>query len=213
LFQGDCGHPDSFEMAILRADDATEVDHQTFTWSEVSAEGILSMTPAVELDPGTDYTLQAIPQEGWGEVSEIGFTTGSGHVVGISGVPSVAITAASWERSTFTLTDDYTATAAEDPDALSVLVLSDPDSSVTPWAFAAPRTGTTERRATLDATSFPAQACLAITQIDGLGERTDGETSCADVERIGCDAAGGRGLGGVLGIAALGLSLVRRRAR
>jgi uncharacterized protein (TIGR03382 family) len=207
---GSCSHPDSYDMQLLRQDDASVVAEGSTDWADLEDGGLLVLDPEEDLEAETAYTFAITPSGGWGETTEVGFTPGYGHVEGLTGEPDLTIVDAIWGHDAETLSVEYTVTPADDPDHLSILALSSPDGEVAPWVVLAPVSGDVQARVTWSSPSLPEDVCLSVTQIDGLGAEVEGDGDCAEVTRSGgCDTTGGVGMS--VGIVVLGMVLVRGR--
>ncbi len=166
--------------------------------------------------PETSYVVTMTPPFS-GEVSQMGFTTGTGTVVGLTGTPSLRVEETRWEseseRSWGGLVSlDLAIEPAEDPDGLSVVQVKDADrDDHGVQSFRVPASGAKHVTVSWIDGRRPDEVCPQVRQIDGKGVATEwSEPACADVP--GCSTASGPP---ALGLALLGMltAAARRRAR
>jgi hypothetical protein len=200
VFSGDCGGPSTVTLTLSRADDGSVLSTEETAW-EGDVFQIFELYPPSELDPDTGYVLTVTPDDGSGEVTEIGFTTGSARAAELDGLPSFTIADATSERGSGIVVTESTLTAASDPDRLSLLVLT--ASGAASGEVVVGLDGVGDR---LDSWSGgEGEVCLQVTQLDATGAAVDGEPACAEVQLSGelpwsCNSAGG-------GMSALGVLL------
>jgi hypothetical protein len=205
-----CAGPATWDLVLLRADDASEVAAGSFPAD--ATDGLLELFPDVALDADTAYTFRATP-DGRGEITEIGFTTGSGVVAGLDGGPTAVVDTATFAGRTGTLTVEWSAEPAADPDGLSIVTLHDPDLDV---GIAVPASAATDVVSFWGVGGRPGDFCPEVSQIDGAGVATDPvSVECVHVTGwLGCDSTGGGPLRGAQGagwLLACGLLARRRR--
>ena len=207
VFEGDCGGPSTVTLVLTQADDGTEVATTSLAWTGASGQ-IYELFPDAELSPETEYVFTVLPDDGSGEVTEIGFTTGTGRVSGFEGMPALVIESATSSRDSGVILTTGTLSAAEDPERLSLIVMT--ASGAGSGSAVVSMDGAGARQDTW--TGGAGELCVQVTQIDATGLAVDGEPACAEVEvtgsLFGCNSAGaGASALGVL----LAIGLVRRR--
>ncbi|MDP2316645.1 MAG: hypothetical protein Q8P41_27370 [Pseudomonadota bacterium] len=159
----------------------------------------------------TEYVLTMTPPDA-GEVAELGFTTGTGTVAGLTGVPSLRVEEARWssesDRSYSGLvTLDLAMEPTEDPDGLSVIQVKDADRERGIQSFRVPEAGAMGVTVNWMDGRRPREVCPQVRQIDGAGVATEwSEPQCASVPLCGT-ASGPPALALVL----LGLLAAARR--
>jgi hypothetical protein len=150
----------------------------------------------------TEYVLTMTPPDA-GEVAEMGFTTGSGMVAGLTGAPALRVEDARWagesDRSYAGLVSlDLVVEPAEDPDGLSVIQVRDADRDRGIQSFRVPAAGSMGVTVDWADGRRPAEVCPQVRQIDGAGVTTAwSEPECSSVPLCGT-ASGAPGLGLVL---------------
>jgi hypothetical protein len=173
-----------------------------------TSDQVVTLVPSAPLPADTVLHILGVGFEG----AVMTFTTGSALVQGLSGLPTVDVTSATWYTPSDHVVMLVDAVPADDPDGLSVLRLQTHDDAKV-WVADGPRTDVVfDDRATTDA-----DACAWLTQLDGAGrERTVEDCATPEVVDNAQDtgAPGGRGCGGrgALGLGGLAL-LARRRHR
>lgn len=197
-----CGSPGGTVSLALQDADGGVLRTADYDTPEVA--GVLSLDPG-GLAQNTDYVLVATGTSG---VAEIPFTTGTGTVAGISGVPEILSIDASarWQDDEFV--GGYPVVSATDLDVLSIVTVQDGDEvlglapvfSSGDDVYVSVVTTPDER---------PKEMCVVPGQVDGHGETTVGAEVCLKV-RSGCATGAGAPGAGVAGLAALLLGLRRR---
>lgn len=226
LFRGECEPPSAHDISLVRLVDGEEqeVAFETAPWNFDAPSHMVSLD-AGELEPDSDYLLRVMPVDGWGELTEVGFSTGSGRVEPLADAPEVALTWAGYEEAGEQWAAWFEAemTPVADPSGLSTihLVLDDPSELVLAseavadggdmmWAY--PRLITDEE---------PEQICVRAMQMDGAG-RTGAVSEPACIEPdyegrtltkrvFGCDTTGG--VASLYGLVLAAGALARRRRR
>jgi uncharacterized protein (TIGR03382 family) len=202
---GDCGGSTGYTFAVARAD-GTLVASQAFPEDEVLDDGLLDFVPDAPLDPDTAYVL-SITGDGGGEESAVGFTTGDATVTGMSGAPSVTADGYTWSADQHRNTVDWSGTAADDPDHLSIVQVRDSaDTSLPVRSEAVPASGGLDAETVWTGSRRPARICLQARQLDATGAITD--WSGEDCVAGGCDAVGAPASAGAT---LLALALLGRR--
>jgi hypothetical protein len=215
LFDGACGASEIYWVELL-ASDGEVLIREWQTLSDRAATSLLTLTPEAGLQANTDYVLRVTPSDGW-EMSEVGFTTGEGLVVGLGdGVPEISVEEAWFERSggQWIVSGRARVIAAPDPDGLSLIRVrpaSDYFAELGDFAeVAAPNVaGVVEVSDVQPRSKRPEELCLEVVQIDGRGVETEPVEACAPVERRGCSAVPATP---GLFVAALALLGLRRRS-
>jgi hypothetical protein len=198
IFAGDCHGYSSISLMLTDADGVglarVEEDEDV-----VAETGLLTL--AYDLDPDTTYQLG----DTWSIVT---FTTGSGAVVGLDGVPTLdTVEAVRGESSSAPpVSMTVTATPANDPDDLSILQLRDgADSSIT-----SVRVTSSVVIASLSVEEA-SEVCPQIRQLDGTGAATEwSEPVCVPVTGAGCSSAGANA--GVLAVLVALAGVGKRRS-
>lgn len=214
LFDGDCGGSSDWLIEVVDGS-GTALVSETWTW-DGAVPSMATIDPASDLPANAALTLRATPSDGgyWSELVEVPFTTGEAHVHGIVGLPTVAITDATWTRTAQYAETTLDITPADDPDHLSVIKVQS-DSVIQYLPGTAPMVG---QYFGWGQPLKPDQLCVTVTQIDGAGNASEPVEACADPVIV--HVSGGGCLGGrttpvapmseaflVLG----GLGLLRRR--
>ena len=82
--EGDCGGPSFYALGLYTFDEAgAELLVESVEVPFVNINTLLVITPSDELAPNADYVVRILPSDGWGELTEISFTTGEGSVQGL----------------------------------------------------------------------------------------------------------------------------------
>lgn len=226
IFTGNwsCQEANDWEIELLRGEDMEVIARERFSGSEIAGQRWASLPHEGLLDPETAYTLR-ITEDDAGAIEplviESGFTTGSGLIAGLEGVPAFTDVQSDYSDSAFTL--EWTATPASDPDALSIIqTVSDnfrlgSEEYLTPCSSIIVGTEPMLSGACMSFTGFaPGETCVSIRQIDGLAQATAwSDETCVEVIGgcEGCQAVRLSGLGFVSTASALLCILaVARRA-
>lgn len=201
VYAGNCPGPTSFHLSLATAEGTVVTETDVTRTTQFSQ--ILEIYPDSDLLPDTEYVFTATPNGGWGEATVVGFTTGTGTVVGLDGAPSYELLEAHPDVSAGILTIG-SFEAATDPDDLSIVVLTGSGYAGNQHVVAVEDEGPHED---VWAGEAKGEMCVSIAQIDGAGVATEGGTSCLDITPRGCATAGAPSAIGVL----LALGLLRRR--
>ncbi|MDP2313880.1 MAG: hypothetical protein Q8P41_13315 [Pseudomonadota bacterium] len=207
--ESSCGAA-SWTATLIDASTGAEVVSVTHA---VGDGQLIEVDPGADLSPETTYTLRFEPDDGGGELTEIGFTTGSGTTVGLDGAPVVASTQATWsEESGLTLLSVQVevASAAE---GQSIVTFGSRGGEDLAWTSSAGPATVLLQGSNADA-SAPSKVCITARQRDYAGNWTESEEDCVAPEivnaRSGCNVVGGAPIGGLLGLA-LAVGLARRK--
>lgn len=178
IYAGDCPYFSPLSLVLADAD-GVELALVEEDEDVVAETGLLTL--AYDLDPDTTYQLG----DTWSIVT---FTTGTGTVVGLDGVPTLDTVEAirGQASSAPPVSISVTATPANDPDELSILQLRNgADSSIT-----SVRVTSSVVTASLSV-SDTSEVCPQIRQLDGTGAATGwSEPVCVPVTGSGCSSAG-----------------------
>lgn len=208
-FTEGCIGPSAWEASLLRDEDGAEVTVASAPHAELAESFLFEIFPEAALDPMTAYTLTVSAFEG--ESVEVGFTTGTGTVAGLTAAPTVSVESAGWDRGAGELIVALRATPAADPDALSVLQVKDEAINRGVQSFVVPATGDVAATVVWKDSRKPDEVCPQVRQIDGAGVATDWSTpDCVPVSTCGCATT--TPTAGVLGVALVLAMAIRRRA-
>ena len=202
---GECGSQEW--MADLRVAEAGDV-----VATATLVEGLLELDPGASLSPDTDYLVGVEPTDGEGELTEIGFRTGTGLAATLDGIPILTDAGARWFAETEILVAGGTVAPATSEDGASVLALyveGEGEPLLAGIAESA-SVGLSGKRVVPEP---DAEICLVARQRDYAGRWVESEPSCGEPEIVG-EACGCAARVAVLGwvpiwVAAL---LARRRA-
>lgn len=207
---------DTVVVELRDAETGLSVSSVSYTWS---AEDVLAAPPptgGLEMDRA--YSLVSWHEPDWPDHS-VDFMTGVELTVGVEGLPEVAATGgpASWFGAD--LSARIRATAAPDPDGLSMLLVRDPELPGQVLSAAPYSEGEVELSVRRVREQMPEQWCLEVVQRDGAGREGEAQTVCFEVESALEEDGGGCNLfrkeetiamAGVLGLFG---GLRRRRRR
>jgi hypothetical protein len=194
LSTGNCGSA-GWTATLLDAATGTEIASATGS----TADGLL-----VEVDPGgplaadSTYTFRVQPEDGGGEVTEIGFTTGSAEAAVLDGVPEVVSDAATWneDAAQVTIEAQLRAVADTDGDTIIGMALADsPDRLLSLDLLNGPVT--TDAFAFFGASEPPDEVCIVASQRDLAGRWSTSASNCVAPE---LQESHGEGLGGCLNV-------------
>lgn len=217
-FTGDCGSTDW--VVLLRDPDSGE-DLATLEVSvlEEGIDPIISLVLPEELEPEHTYVLQAAPSDDPGRVLESVFTTGTGTMVGMEGLPTIETLVVERHANDNTVWLYANVVPADDPDGMSTLGVQALDFQTDDRAVIVVEGSTQVQVSNLaTATRGTDELCAVAVQVDGLGEVAESDLVCVEVQDytkrgpLGCSAAAAAQalpalLAGLVGL--LGLS--RRR--
>jgi len=181
---------------------------------------LLSFSAAPQLEPNSEYTLSA-SSVGYGETTEISFTTSDQTVAGFEGVPSgqisdVALKLEGNEPGAF-LQASHQLNPITDPDDLSLLFVYDEQNPSQIQEVL--RVGVVDMDDLMAfvwrAAPFPEEVCLSVSQRDGTGTLSERSAPfCGEVE---VTKTGGCSVTSALGLSAsttlLALAAIRRRRK
>lgn len=206
-----CDVPEDYVVS-LRAGDAV-LTSNTIPF-DIAGDRLLELSLEAPLDANTEYTLAIEREEGWGELTEVTFTTGEGTVVGLQGTPSIQLMDAILDKEYNIVTATYEVTPAEDANDLSILQISEAGTISTLESHrSGPEPLAWSRSWRMD--KAPDSLCLVVTQRDGTGSKSDPSAeSCIPLEvrnTKGCSALSAPTLGWFLPLAVC--ALVRRRSQ
>lgn len=213
----------ALQLFEMKASFEDFVAGETFEWDAARTTGVLELYPPGDLLPQTTYLFRITATEGFGEITEVSFTTGQARIVGFEGRPGVVIDYV-WivgPDAPVELDANGRISPVHDPDGLSLVHLVDvDDAAVIHWSGPALDTSDVPWDRSWTEASMPETVCYRAVQVDGAGrasapsdpacrmpdEKLVGAGSC------GCSAAGGPGwaLGSLVAIL---LARRRRRAR
>ncbi|MDP2313883.1 MAG: hypothetical protein Q8P41_13330 [Pseudomonadota bacterium] len=197
------------EWAVGVARTADEADVPVTSESALADTHLLELFPEEPFEPDTAYTITLTPLDS-GELVELGFTTGTGEVAGLTGAPQLTPGSATFDKRAGTLTFTWTAKGAADPDGLSILQVRDANVHRSIHSFVVPGTGSMGQAVEWEDSIKPDEVCAQVRQIDGTGAATEwSEPVCTDLVG-GCSTTGTNGGGVALIVAAALLS--RRRS-
>jgi hypothetical protein len=136
----------------------------------VASDRFAELTPAEPMP--ADTAIRLIATDSYGYVTESGFHTGAGRVVGIAGTPTATITSAVRYVESTGVQAYVAVTPVDDADHLSVIELSHGDDKRTVPAVDASDIYFAADRGNDD------EWCVDVAQIDGRGARTAGPRVC-----------------------------------
>ena len=213
LSQG-CNVAPNYTLTV--ASDGLEPQSVTLE-SEYGQVNLFEFEMTEPMQPNTEYTLQVVGEDGWGEMTSVAFTTGSDTVQGPSAGPSGTVLASNLRSDSGLLETTLSVTPGEDPDGLSVLFVYNvtaPDRVLhqirddEEGMSSQPLFHVTHMQA-----PFPEEVCFTVVQRDGLGRFSDpSDPFCGAIEitKAGqCSATSLAGLSGFLPLIAL--AVIRRR--
>ena len=220
--EGNCGGPTFYELALYGFDESgAELLVESVEVPFVDINTLLVLTPSDDLAPNANYLVRILPSDGWGELTEISFTTGEGSIQGLGeGRPEVLSLAAETydpDAAEISVTWNAEVKAATDPDGLSVLLALDPADNETIWAGAVPDANHAYFSGWLSSTDPLSELCVQFVQVDGSGAWSLPTESCVEIETYeepkaelpwGCSGAAAPSSAA---LALLGLLTLRRR--
>lgn len=220
--EGDCGGPSFYALGLYTFDEAgAELLVESVEVPFVNINTLLVMTPSDELAPNADYVVRILPSDGWGELTEISFTTGEGYVQGLGEArPEVlSMSAETYDprAAEISVTWNAEVKAAADPDGLSLLIALDPADNETIWAGAVPDADHAYFNGWLGSTDPISELCVQFVQVDGAGEWSLPTESCVEIQTYeepkgelpwGCSGAAAPSSAA---LALIGLLTLRRR--
>jgi hypothetical protein len=213
VFSEQCSGSGYTWTATLR-DEATLTEVPTTPGSDtIAASLLLELFPVEPLAPDSAYLLSVLATE-TSEGVELGFTTGSGEVTGLTGEPTIVTGDVLWLRSLkppiTTLQVEIEAEPAADPQGLSVVQLRIPEEPLQVRTFEA--LGPIVEALRWTDIERPEEVCPQVRQIDGLGVATEwSEGDCVPVPGL-CSTGGPLSGIEVIGMVAVLWRSRRRRA-
>jgi hypothetical protein len=185
--EGDCGGPTFYELGLYGIDESgAEFLVESVEVPFVNINTLLVLTPSDELAPNTDHVVRIVPSDGWGEMTEISFTTGEGSVQGLGeGRPEVQrMSAETYDPRAALIDVTWSAEvkAAADPDGLSVLLALDPADNETIWEGAVPDVDQAYFNGWMSSSDPISELCVQFVQVDGAGAWSLPTESCAKIE-------------------------------
>lgn len=220
--EGNCGGPAFFELSLYGFDESGEetlIEQVAAPFVDVNS--LLVMTPSDELAPNAAHIVRIVPSDGWGEMTEISFTTGEGSVQGLGEARPEVVSLQAWSydpaAAEIDVSWDAGVTAATDPDELSVLIALDPADNETIWAEAIPDGGTAYFSGWMMSTDPISELCVQFVQVDGSGAWSLPTEACTEIKSegevkvtsiFGCSSAAAPSSAA---LALLGLLTLRRR--
>lgn len=199
LMEGSCGASSGYELSLARVDSSGEeelLQSQTVDGAQAYDDGWVALEPDEALEPGAAYIFRVVPTDGWGELTEIPFTAGEGWVTPNGESRPVldlwSVEAVDTGEGWFQLVWRARAEVVEDPDALALLAVLDPDDAEQLLDIAAPDgSGVAELGGVVLVETVPAELCLEAVRFDGAGGLSlPSEPACMDVSP---DDGGGKG--------------------
>ncbi len=212
VFREQCSGSGYAWTATLRDSDTLSEVATTVASAEIAANMLLELIPVAPLTADTAYLVSVVATD-TSETMELGFTTGSGTVTGLSGAPTLATGDVTWLRSLkppiTTLVVEVEAEPAVDPQGLSVVQVRIPEEPAQVRTFEA--TGPIVEALRWTDLAHPAEVCPEVRQIDGRGVATEWSVGeCVAVPGL-CATTGGRlGAFGMFGVA---VAVLRRSRR
>jgi len=198
-----CEDGGSLEIVLMQGDSL--IAELSVDIDAGQSSGVGRLLPG-QLEPNTEYRL--VYTHRWGDELESLFTTGEGLVQGAGGPEVLGFSARAWRQDGgFDLQCTLEAALGEDPDGLSVLVVSNEDGDV--------RAGLVDDRDGEGGSvewfydrveERPEEYCVFVVQEDGAGVAGDAVEACTEPER-GCSTAP---LGASLFVGLLAMLLARR---
>jgi hypothetical protein len=184
--EGDCGGPSFYELGLYGLDESgAETLVESVEIPFVNINSLLVMSPSEELAPNADYVVRIVPSDGWGEMTEISFSTGEGSIAGLGEArPEVlSLSAETYDPRAAEISVSWWAEvqAASDPDGLSVLLALDPADNETVWAEAIPSGGVAYFSGWMSSTDPISELCVQFVQVDGSGAWSLPTESCAEI--------------------------------
>ncbi|MDP2306151.1 MAG: Ig-like domain-containing protein [Pseudomonadota bacterium] len=211
--EGSCGAAAWTGTLIDAATGATVV-----SVTHVITDGqLIEVDPGADLAPNTTYTLRFEPTDGGGELTEIGFTTGSSAAVGLDGGPTVESALATWSTSGF-LSLQAEVGVAGSADGASIVTFAIEGEEDLEWTSADGPTTIQLFAPSLVMAEAPDEVCIVARQRDIAGLWSESPSDCVAPEIVrersgGCfNATRGAPTGGLLGLL-LAVSLARRKGR
>jgi hypothetical protein len=204
---GDCGAPAFYDVKVVDPDGNVLADER---FDSPVVGDRLAVDPG-ELLPSTRYDVTVTPGDGWGEVTQSWFTTGSGPSPALDGTPGAEFELLEWSRR-------------EDMVWGSVAILPVPDPAGTSWLTIESTFGvvggggfsTNDDAAAAwiqgGATRSPGEICVTPIQVRVNGEEIAGDPVCQEPTRdagpLSCSTAASP-----VGLWPLALLLFGRRRR
>lgn len=206
---------DTVTVALLDAETGLTLSSVPYTWDGEDVFAAPPPTGGLEMDHAYSFVTWHEPD--WPDHS-VDFMTGVELTVGVEGVPEVAPPElpASWFGAD--LQTRIHATAAPDPDGLSLLLVRDPELPGQVLAAAAYAEGEVEIAVRRTREQMPTEWCLEVVQRDGAGREGEAQPVCFEVEEEqgeggGCHIFGKGDTVAMAGILGLFGGLGRRRRR
>ena len=208
LSNDSCDAPEGYVVSLRTGDAVLTSNTIPF---DIAGDRLLELSLEAPLEANTEYTLSIEREEGWGELTEVTFTTGEGTVVGLQGTPSIQMMEATLDKEYNIVTATYEVTPADDANDLSILQISEAGTLSTLESHrSGPEALAWTRSWRMD--TAPDPLCLVVTQRDGTGSTSDpSAASCIQLEvnNKGCSALAAPTFGWFLPLAVC--ALVRRR--
>jgi hypothetical protein len=213
LSAGDCGGQD-WTGVLIDAGTGAEVVSVTHS---VADGRVIEVDPGADLAPDTTYTLRFSPNDGSGELTEIGFTTGTGTSAGLDGGPMVESAAVVYDTSTAGLSFQVEAGMAGSEDGPTIVAFGVEGEDPLDWTSATGPAIVLLSAESWDFAEAPEEVCVTVRQRDITGAWSESPSDCVAPEIVrseggGCNVAGGSPISGLFGLL-LAAGLVRRARR
>jgi len=212
LSAGDCGGQE-WTGVLIDAGTGAEV---ASVHHAVADGRIIEVDPGVDLSPDTTYTLRFSPDDGSGEITEIGFTTGAGTAAGLDGGPTVESAAVVYDTSSTWISFQVEAGMAGSADGPTIVAFGIEGEESLGWTSASGPTTVLLAAQSLDFAEAPEEVCVTARQRDIAGRWSESPSDCVAPEIVrsqggGCNVAGGTPISGLFGL--LLAAVLARRAR
>lgn len=190
LLEGNCGPASTYELSLVRIDESGEelvLQTASLDGQEVWDSGVALLTPDEALEPGAPHIFRILPGDGWGEMTEIAFTTGEGWV---SDNGELRPTLDLWSAElydegdgAFGLRWSAQGEVVEDPDQLALLAVLDPWDSERFLTLGAPEAGVVPLWGYVALGEPLDRLCLEAVRLDGAGGWSlPSESTCMDTD-------------------------------
>lgn len=186
-----CSMSSQYDLT-LRDSSGVEVASESFETRYDHPGELFEMT-LEDLSANSEYSLEVLGADGWGELSVISFTTGESAVAGLEGAPQVEIITAIVEDHGVESGGGmahvaFEVNVAADSDGLSIVEVFDAANPEYPVArFHGDELAADPEQSAywyLEG-SFPEEICVSVEQRDGLGQRVaSAESSCHALEVV-----------------------------
>jgi MYXO-CTERM domain-containing protein len=188
IFDG-CGGDAEFSLELRDVADEALLGSATYHFSE-GGNVFAEVVPDRPLTAQHAYHLVVLDESAFA-VADVGFTTGTGEVLGLDGAPDVNVEEAEGIAVEGFVQVELEVMALVDPDNLSLLLVSDEGSSEVVLRGAAPSQGGSTFLFVSKAVEgeLPEEWCLEVAQRDGAGVRYPTESFCVP---LNAESEGGK---------------------